>query len=182
MPNIIDELQQDHVNFSKVLSILSRQAELLNRDQDPDYLLMLDIADYFDNYADLLHHPSEDVLFEFFLGRYGALDEEIETLTAQHKTLKGLTQSLYQALDDINKQTVTPKGRLEQLLTRYLEEQKAHMDLEESTVYPLLRQRMTTEDLAEIDPLLPTRVDPLFGSAIKNEYDQLYRRIAEYVG
>lgn len=177
MPNLIDELQSDHANFGRVLSILGQQAELLSQDRDPDYVLMLDIADYFDNYADLIHHPTEDVLFEFYRARYGHLGEEIEALTRQHKRLKGLTQALYQALDDINKQVVTPKDRVEQLLARYLDEQRAHMKAEETMVYPALRQRLTPGDLSELEPLLPARVDPLFGPAIREEYDQLYERI-----
>lgn len=177
MPNLIDELQRDHANFGKVLSILSQQADLLSQDRDPDYVLMLDIADYFDNYADLIHHPIEDMVFEFYRARYDHLGDEIEALSRQHKDLKALTQSLYQALDDINKQVVTPKDRLEQLLGRYLDGQGAHMRAEETRVYPALRQRLTATDFSELEPLLPARVDPLFGPAIREEYDQLYQRI-----
>lgn len=179
MTNIVQDLHSDHVNFSRVLPLLARETAKLGSEEDPDFLLMLDIMDYFDNYADLVHHAGEDIVFDYYRDRHHDLDAELDALIRQHKELKALTRSLYQALDDINSQGIVSKDRLREQLESYLQIQNEHMDVEERAVYPRLAETLIPADLARIESRLPIRRDPLFGHAVQDEYGNLYRRIRE---
>jgi hemerythrin-like domain-containing protein len=178
MQDIIDQLHQDHANFAKVLRLLDEQAEILRSDGSPDYTLMRDIVDYFANYSDLFHHPSEDVVFKVYRQHHHDLDDTLDRLMAEHGELRALTRELYDTLEGIQN-TILPKAILANELSAYLHKQHAHMDLEEIRVYPQLDKPLTPQELQEIKTQMPTSEDPLFGEEVQEEYETLYRRITD---
>ncbi len=176
MADIIDQLHRDHTNFAKVLRLLAEQTEVLRNDGSPDYTLMRDIVDYFANYSDLFHHPSEDTVFQVYMQHHHDLDDTLQRLMAEHGELRALTHELYDTLEGIQN-TILPKEVLANELSAYLHKQQAHMDLEETRVYPALAKALTPQEREQIQARLPTPKDPLFGEEVQEEYETLYRQI-----
>jgi hemerythrin-like domain-containing protein len=177
MYNIIESLHTDHINFSRLLSLLEQQAALLNEGGLPDFEVMLDTIDYLQNYADLYHHPREDLIFRFFLERSDVAREAIEELRRQHRMLWDSTNRLRLAIDGILHGEIVPRSDFTDQLGTYLIEQREHLNEEEGYILPLLKQAFSSADWEELNRSLPFRSDPLFGPSVEQQYRALYTRI-----
>lgn len=179
MSDIMKDLHQDHINFSKLLKLLSQKLEMLNNHDRPDFSVMLDCVDYLENYADLYHHPKEDLMYTLYLERGGEANKDIQHLMEQHKTLKEMTNRLGRTLDAILHGDIVPKDKFIQQLSDYIEYQQNHLNAEEARLFPRLEQQLTEWDWGRLEQWMPSRSDPLFGSQTEQRYKALYARIAE---
>lgn len=177
MYSIIDSLHTDHINFSRLLILLDQQLEVLKEGGLPDFELMMDTIDYLQNYADLYHHPREDLIFRFFLERSDVAREAIDELILQHRALWESTNQLRLAIDGILHGEIVPRSDFIDQLGTYLHEQRQHLNAEEGYILPLLKQAFSVEDWAELTDALPFRADPLFGPSVEQQYRALYTRI-----
>jgi hemerythrin-like domain-containing protein len=179
MSNILQALHTDHAHFNRILHLLRENLTILKDGGRPDYPLMLDIVDYLGNYANLYHHPKEDVIFGFVLERSATAADAIAELRQQHQSLRQLTQQLYRTLESLLHDTVISKPSLISQLDEFLERQTAHLNAEEASVFPLIQRVLKPGDWQAIERLMPTRLDPLFGGPVAYPYETLYERIAE---
>ncbi len=177
MYNIIESLHTDHVNFSRLLSLLDQQVEVLKEGGLPDFEMMMDTIDYLQNYADLYHHPREDVIFRFFLERSDVAREAIEELRRQHHALWESTNQLRLVIDGILHGEIVLRSDFVDELAAYLLAQRQHLNEEEGYLLPLLKQAFSAEDWEDLTRALPFRADPLFGPSVEQQYRALYTRI-----
>ena len=177
MYNIIESLHTDHINFSRLLTLLEQQAAILREGGMPDFVVMLDTIDYLQNYADLYHHPREDLIFRFFLERSDIAREAIDELRRQHRSLWESTNRLRVAIDGILHGEIVPRSNFVDQLDTYLNEQRGHLNEEEGYILPLLKQAFSEADWQELNQALPFRSDPLFGPSVEQQYRALYTRI-----
>ncbi len=179
MSDIMTALHQDHIHFSRLLSLLREDLEQLHAEERPDYQMMLDMVDYLANYADLYHHPKEDILYQFHLSRSSQAQEPIIELMEQHQELKRMTTRLHDAIEGLLHDAVLSKAQLMAQLREFIERQTAHLNAEEATVFPLLEQGFSEHDWQHIEACLPIQSDPLFGREAEQQYQALYERITE---
>ncbi len=177
MYSIIESLHTDHVNFSRLLALLDQQEALLRDGELPDFEMMLDTIDYLQNYADLYHHPREDLIFRFFQERSDVAHEAIDELRRQHRVLWESTNRLRHAIDGILHGEIVPKSDFVEQLASYSSEQREHLNEEEGYILPLLKQAFSPVDWEELNRSLPFRADPLFGPSVEQQYRALYTRI-----
>lgn len=177
MYSIIDSLHTDHINFSRLLVLLDQQAGVLKDGGLPDFEVMLDTIDYLQNYADLYHHPREDLIFRFFLERSDVAREAIDELRRQHRALWDSTNRLRVAIDGILHGEIVPRADFLDQLGTYLTEQREHLNEEEGYILPLLKQAFSAADWEDLNRSLPFRSDPLFGPSVEQQYRALYTRI-----
>ena len=59
----------------------------------------------------------------------------------------------------------------------YLNMMYAHMDTEESKVFPLIDETLSSEDWALVETQIEHVKDPIFGDVISREFKQLYESI-----
>lgn len=177
MHNIIDALHTDHVNFARLLTLLDQQLAVLKEGGMPDFELMLDTVDYLQNYADLYHHPREDLIFRFFLERSDVAHEAIEELRRQHRSLWESTNRLRLAIDGILHGEIVPRSDFIDQTAVYLAEQQQHLNEEEGYILPLLKQALSDQEWEDLTQTLPFRADPLFGPSVEQQYRALYTRI-----
>jgi hemerythrin-like domain-containing protein len=176
--DILEELRVEHRRLGKILKLLSHQLELLQNDGSPDYILLQDILDYIENYPEFIHHPREDAVFKAFFDCHDELQQTIDNLLLEHTEMKRMTKELREEIDGIARNAlVIPKKALEQQLLKYLERQMQHINTEETKVFPVLRQKLTTDDLQRIVENLPSKEDPLFGEGVEQRYNTLYQHI-----
>ena len=179
MNDLMQALHADHVNFSRLLNILTENLQILRDCGRPDYTVMLDIIEYLEDYADLYHHPKEDAIYEICLERNPEAQAVITELMQQHHSLKQSTSSLRKTLEGLLHDAVIPKTRFIIQLADFIERQTMHLDAEEANILPFLNLQLTAQDWVRIEALIPARADPLFGGAQARRYDALYERIAE---
>lgn len=177
MHHIIDALHTDHVNFSRLLRLLERQAEILRAGDLPDFEIMFDTIDYLQDYADLYHHPREDLIFGYYLERSDVAREQVHELSRQHRSLWEHTNRLRQTIDGILHGEIVPRAEFIEKITEYVEKQKEHLNTEEGYILPMLEEALGPADWGELLRLLPSRPDPLFGPSVDQQYGALYTRI-----
>lgn len=63
-------------------------------------------------------------------------------------------------------------------LEEYIEFEREHARKEERSILPLAREHLTAEDWREIDAAFSSNAHPLFGEDRQQDYEQLYKKIA----
>jgi len=178
MSELIERLQIDHVNMTRLVNLLAGQIELMRTgDADADYRLMQDILHYFVHYPDVVHHPREDVLFERLHPRAPELAGAIAQLRAEHDELAATGRELCRLLDGVAGGAVVSRARLLELSDAFVRRQREHMNLEERDLFPAARRLLGDADWRAIDAEIEHVEDPLFGPIVDQAYRQVYAAI-----
>jgi hemerythrin-like domain-containing protein len=169
---------QDHVNFAKLLDLLDAELGVFHDGRSPQYPLLLDIMYYMTHYADVVHHPKEDLVFARVRKRDRGAAQSIDQLTEQHKELHQLGEKLASDLDDVVNGSIVSREGIESDARRYVTTLRQHMDLEESALMPLAAKLLSKEDWTTIGDTIAHIEDPLFGTTAKGRYAALRLQIA----
>lgn len=178
MSGMIKQLHIDHINMARLLDLIDEQMEAFQTGETPDYVLMADIMQYMANYPDLFHHPAEDLIF----GRLAELDEGIRPTAAdliqEHAALTRQGEALLDVLKTIMNEYPVEREDLESGAREYVSRLRAHMNREESRMFPMAREALKEEHWEEIQTAMGNMEDPLFGKkTIETEYMALYNYI-----
>lgn len=177
MKDILDKLHQDHINASKLLDIYEQQLEELKQGGSPDYLVMRDIMKYMNGYPDVVHHPLEEMIFEKLEEKDKELTDKIGKLYHEHSEIDDTGDVLAEILSKIAAGQVTSLDVFLEKSEKYLDLMRSHMNLEESEIFPKIRERVTEDDWEAVDLALAGHSDPLFGDKVEQEYRALYESI-----
>ena len=71
MHTVLQQLHSDHINYSKLLTLLKNHISNMRNGLRPDFHEMHLIMIYMVNYPDVFHHPIEEVLFWQFIALHG---------------------------------------------------------------------------------------------------------------
>ncbi len=177
--NILSELHQDHVNLSRLLEMLDHKVDQLRDGNHPDFSLMAEVVSYVGSYADQHHHPREDKMYAFFQGRDAGLDQAFERCEEDHRALKQLSTHLEESIEGILNDVVMPMDRFTDQLDAFVQAEKRHLDFEEQSIFPPLRNIASEADWQQLAEQLPQSEDPLFGEKQADEYRALYKALME---
>jgi hemerythrin-like domain-containing protein len=178
MNKILEKLHNDHVNISEFIRLLERQLSLLIDCKISDIAIMIDAIKYMKNYPDLVHHPLEDVVFQYYLDRFqGDHKEEILQLLQEHERMPLLTDNLIMLLESVLAGEPRERKMLCDTLQKYISTQKEHINHEEAKIYPMLSSTLNEQDWRNIKSSLAELEDPLFGRQVENTYQQLSQQI-----
>jgi hemerythrin-like domain-containing protein len=167
----------DHLNFDRLLTYLDAELRKLHEGGEPDYALMLDIMYYMTHYADVLHHPKEDIVFARMKARDPALGASIDDLKRQHARLREMGAAMVEGLNDVLNGSIEPRARVERAARTYVDAMRAHMRTEEDDVLPRAEQLLSDRDWSQIEAAIANFDDPLFGSKEHDRYTRLRRQI-----
>nr|VFK28812.1 MAG: Hemerythrin-like domain-containing protein [Candidatus Kentron sp. MB]VFK33971.1 MAG: Hemerythrin-like domain-containing protein [Candidatus Kentron sp. MB]VFK76533.1 MAG: Hemerythrin-like domain-containing protein [Candidatus Kentron sp. MB] len=172
---MIEQLHIDHINMARLLDLIDEQLEVFQTRGAPDYVLMADIMQYMANYPDFFHHPKENLIFQ----RLAELDEgtrpTVAELIEEHEALTRQGDAFLAMLKTVMNEYPVEREDLESCARQYVSTLRAHMNLEERQIFPVLQKRFEEQDWEEIDAAMENREDPLFGKkTIEVEYLALY--------
>lgn len=177
MSVILEKLHEDHKNFSRLLVFLETQLSLLENCESSDISTMVEAIEYMKNYPDLIHHPLENIVFQYYLDHYDSANADILGLIHEHDEMPELTNNLLAILESILADVPQERKVLCSNLETYISVQKEHMNNEEAKIYPLLNSALDEKDWKNIDSELTEVEDPLFGRQIANAYQKLHLHI-----
>ena len=178
MPDTLALWHAEHVNFSRLLTLLDNQLALFHGGKRPDYELMLNIMFYMTHYSDVLHHPKEDLVFAKIRERDQEIAGMVEKLATQHAFLHKCGQDLVRHLEDIVNDTISSRQAVEEVARAYVSTLRDHMRIEESEILPLADSLLTDRDWKAIHAAVAHIEDPLFGKHPETRYVALHRQIA----
>ena len=94
MSAIIEQLNQEHANMSRILDLLEHEIEAFGRGEVADFHLVQEIMDYCLDYPEACHHPKEDAIYAVMIDRRPNLANKIADLSGPRRSnLGGSAQS-----------------------------------------------------------------------------------------
>jgi hemerythrin-like domain-containing protein len=178
MSSLIDKWTAEHRNFEKLIEVLTQELRVFQQGGDPNYELMLDVVYYMIHYPDLAHHPAEDIVFSRVAERAPRVSLLIDDLHQEHQRIADAGQRLQEQLEAVLTGAVLRRAEVEQSALRYIEYLRHNMQIEEKSLFPLVRRVLGEADWAWINARLPKRADPLFGDRAEERYRGLHAQIA----
>ena len=179
MHTIMQQLNNDHRHMAKVLNYLNyrlRKSHDINS-AAPELWVLLAVLDYIQVYPERWHHPAEDLIFKRLAEYCPESAHHVEIIEEEHEQLENMTNAMLELcngfLDD--KEQAIKSMRL--IMLCYLDMQQKHMHRENDTLYPLIEQHFNDNDWQAIEKAMPMIDDPLFGDAIKHDYEKVYAEI-----
>lgn len=177
MPEIINHLQIDHQNISRLLSLLEEQTANLEAGEYTDLQLIADIMHYFVNYPDIQHHPREDLIFSSLREKASDLDDVIEEITREHKTMAEDSIRIQEEISQMQGNAIISREKIVNDLKNYINIYYSHIEKEESKLFSLAMTILTDNDWQKINDEMKFVDDPLFGKILNDQYASLYKVI-----
>ena len=179
MSQVIAALERDHANIAKLLDILESEILAIEVGKTPDHPLMRDIMRYMAQYSDRFHHPKEDLIFAQLLKRDPRVRANVEELIEEHVVIRLVGQEFTRLLHEPGVDSVDARKQLGTSGSAYIHALREHMLKEERRLFPLARGALTNPDWQVIDDAVKDIDDPLFDEMTADDYQRLYRLIAE---
>lgn len=178
-PAIMTRLAQDHARLTKLLNLFD---DLLNRFHDgaePDYDLMHEMLEYMDTYADRVHHPTEDLIFQRLLDQGAGQRDVFDVLMHQHAELIQISKRFRQSLDGIIHEEVLRRDDVEADGRELVSTMRAHLAMEDAEAFPIALQCLAEADWAAVEAAAPAVEDPVFAAPDPVRFRALYRYLSE---
>jgi hemerythrin-like domain-containing protein len=177
MNQLVDRLQEDHRHLTRLLDLLDKLLDMFHDGVEPDYELMCEMLEYMETYADQVHHPTEELIFDR-MRRYGNQQRTVlDILTRQHEVLSEINKQFRQSLEGIVHEEVMRRDLVEAHGRELVETLRKHLDMEEAEAFPLARELLTEKDWQELGREASETIDPLFGARDKGRFRTLYQHL-----
>ncbi|GAM54245.1 hypothetical protein JCM19231_237 [Vibrio ishigakensis] len=176
---MLERIHREHGYMVRLLAILRKKLIRL-RDEEPiNYSLVKEIVDYLCDHSERTHHPKEDLIYHYFIEKYGE-QKQIQNLEKEHVELSKLTHEFLDVVDMILQDAVVPSDLFSSQLENFIQQQKRHLDLEEQDIIPLIKQTFDISDWQHLEQEWGTQEeDPVFGETIADRYKQLAERVKQ---
>ncbi len=182
MASIVDSLRQDHINSTILLDVLEQQLAIFGRAEVPDYEMMQGVLEYFLDYPDLCHHPTEDLILSKLKSRSWAAKDGFPDLRHEHQELAAMTRGFSTAIQNILQEAEIPREAFQQRARKFLDFYRSHIKKEEEIFFPAALKMLTKEDWAEISEVREIRDDPVFGPKSHERLETLRESILAWSG
>jgi len=179
MTELLDRLHQDHWNLSHVLLVFDSLLDRFHEGTDPDYELMSEMLKYLESYADQIHHPSEEDIFDRLRARSNESHPVLDLLTKQHELLGQLNRRFRQSLEGIMHEAVLRRDEVEVQGRELVKTLREHLNVEEEEAFPLARERLSKRDWDELRQNLPGPNDPMFSDAAHARFRSLLKHLMD---
>ncbi|MFM2590823.1 hemerythrin domain-containing protein [Vibrio sp. TBV020] len=174
---MIERIKREHGYMIRMLAILRHKLSVLKDERNVNYSVLREIVDYLANHSEKVHHPKEDILYHHYLSHYGH-SKEIDNLELEHQALSEKTHGFLNVVDMVLQDAVVPQDLFIEQLEAFLDAQKDHLELEEKRIFPHLVATFTTQDWQAVEEQWNVcEDDPVFGSTIAEQYQQIAERL-----
>ncbi|ESQ08182.1 MAG: hypothetical protein N838_03185 [Thiohalocapsa sp. PB-PSB1] len=177
MSALLNRLEEDHRRLTQIMGLLEGLLDRFHDGEEPDYELLAELLEYMTDYADQVHHPSEDLIFEQLLAKTDQGQEVLRRLMLQHQALAQLNRRFRESLEGIVHEEVLPRDEVEIQGRELLATLRSHMLLEDNEGFPLAAELLSAEDWAQIEMRAPAAEDPVFGHADPVRFRTIYAQL-----
>ncbi|MBK1617068.1 cation-binding protein [Lamprobacter modestohalophilus] len=163
MNELLQRLDQDHRRLEQLLGLLEGLLDEFRDGLEPDYELMCELMEYLIDYADQVHHPSEDLIFARVLAQQGPGHALLQQLMQQHQGLGQLNRRFKESLEGIVHEAVLRREDVERRGRELITQLREHLRLEDEQAFPLALACLSAADWDELLAAAPDVQDPVFG-------------------
>lgn len=173
----LNTISQDHSNMWRLAITIDHVATDIGQGAPVEAAFFNAAFDYIEQFVDRFHHPKEDHLFRLLRLRSPETAAVLERLQVEHREGPPRLAAL-RAQVTAAAQGQLPGGQLATAMSDYTTWLKAHILTEEKSVLPLARSVLLAADWTDINQAFLSNDDPLFGGKAREEFRQLYHRVA----
>ncbi len=177
MPAILQLLQRDHRNISRLLRVLEGQLSAFEAADPVDYDVIVDILDYCRSYPDRYHHPLEDRVLETLQFRDGDAAEQVGDLAAQHAALAAETDAALTLFLDARNGKQVSRDELNRAARAFLSHYQQHIAAEDGFFFPAAEKALREQDWQDLENAWNGPADPVFGDREEEHYRRLRHEI-----
>lgn len=175
VPPVLRCLFEEHRHLGALIRLLREKVSQPGKLSPGDCYLLRDVVGYLHDYPDEVHHPTENLLFERVVHRNPEMEHAAARLRRDHDAISADTLRLLELLDGLIER---PRGDIEHEVRTacldFAEKQQAHMDFENSEVFPAAIASLSQSDWREIERHFAGSDDPLFGRTVARRHRMLY--------
>ncbi len=172
----VRSLREDHARFSRVLSMIGRDARRLV--DEPQVVLPVfdEAVDYIVNFQNIHHHPREEIMFAKLAEHAPSLRPTVRKLAAEHGAVGRIGESIQTLLRRASSDATSRESRtrLAEKLEQFAKEMRIHIRQEEELLYARVWDELNNNDWEELASSAPP--DPL-----ANLQSRQYPLLTEYV-
>ena len=174
-----DIIRNEHRAIAAVVHCLEQLLKEVRDDAlDPPFEVFELILRYLAEFPDRFHHPKEDdFLFPALADRDPSVGEVIRELQEQHEDCVRKTAVLAKLLAAWKADRMNGFAAFDQAARDYIAFQWEHIRLEETTILPAAREKLTETDWEAIDKAFDENDDPIFGANPQAAFNGLFRKI-----
>ena len=177
MYDIVEQIRDDHISMSKILSIMEQDIRRIGDEDNHDYALLVDCMRYMVEYADVVHHPKEDAMMSCLLNKSAYLEALVREVEMQHKSIGKSSIEFYDLVKIAQSGKPVDKDNIAKLGMRYIEMQRKHMDLEEGYLLSKVRALLLHDDYLRINKEYENYRDPQLSDDFEKDYSALYHSL-----
>lgn len=174
-PDAVTTLCDEHRYMSLLLDTLEERTRGEGPIPPSDYFLINDIVHYMHEYPDAVHHPTEDLMFAKLITRDPSTTAVVQSLQQDHERLTGNTDRILKLLRTAEaEQSVDAAVAVRTSCAQYIERLRAHIQSEESELFPRAVECLAVKDWKAIEAKLYAVEDPLFGRTVDSRFRPLF--------
>ena len=179
MNSVMTRLDQDHVRLARLLDLLHGLLDRFHEGSEPDYDLIAEMLEYMVSYADVIHHPTEDLIFHRLLAKGYEQRDVFDVLMRQHALLGQMNRRFRQSLDGIVHEEVLRRDEVEAQGRELVKTLRDHLNLEDREAFPIARECLDQSDWEAVDAAAPRADDPVFGTPDPLRFQALFHYLAQ---
>lgn len=148
----INELNKEHEGIMQMLLILETVAGRLERQETVPIEDLEGMVEFLSVFVDLCHHGKEEE-YLFPAMEDAGLPQQghpIETLLAEHKTMRELTAALKKSLDGIRAGDDAANLAFAETVSQYMDLLELHIEKERTVLFPLAEKHLDPGRDAEL--------------------------------
>jgi hemerythrin-like domain-containing protein len=177
-----DDLMNEHRVIERMLGILTKASNRLEKGQDIDPGLYVGAVDFLKNFADKCHHTKEEkLLFEKMMER-GVSGEvgPIAVMMREHQDGRAHVKSL----DKLSKEKMSKTTRegLIKSSRAYVDLLSKHIQKEDNVLYPLANQILDKEDQKELEKGFEEVEEKVMGPGVHERYHKMIEQWEQKYG
>ena len=145
-PVLIERLSRDHARIAAAVTEFGQLADTVTAELD--WQRLSELCGFLDYYADRIHHPLEDRLFDHLLNK-GVTPTERHLVfrnLSQHQEIATLTSTACALIDQARQGGTIDVDEFRELALNYVSLQQRHMRFEEAHLFPLLDAEFDNND------------------------------------
>ncbi len=178
MPPLLQRLQQDHRQLHTLLNLLEKSLDRFHQGIEPNYATLAEALEYLENYADQVHHPTEEMLVQSLRDQLKRnLPSPLEVLMRQHEVISELTGHFRQILEGIMQGEVLRRDVVEAQGRELVEVLRKHLQQEEISLFPLAQTQLREADWQALEAQFAQRIGPLVDGQDLARFQALYQHL-----
>ena len=180
MTKIIELLRDEHRDVEKLLNVLEDELKVFDRRERPDYEVIQAIINYFQDYPGCCHHPKEDMIFDKLKARDPSGAKRIGDVEAEHRQETERLDRVARVVRNVLLDREIARQTFGDVMRDFIDHQRAHMAIEERSLFPAAANALRPEDWQEIDSKWNDKTETLFNIAMEEKCHSLRDRILRW--